>query len=791
MTNYFRSTLRNLWKNRGYSALNIAGLAVGVACASLIFLWVEDEVTFDHDIQNRDHIYQVMVNYVRNDEIFTGSNLPGPMAAVLPDEVAGIKYASRFAAGELTTALISSADNKSFYEKGEYVDSTFLSIIDRPLLKGSPETALNDLYALVITERVALKFFGTTDVLGKMMTIDNDKLFTITAVMQDPRSNSSFRGDWFARLELLEGKFPWLTRWDAHAANTLVELYPDADINAINEQLTKVYKDRNTSSTNTFFLFPMSDRHLYYSFSNGTPDGNGAIKYVRLFTTIACIILLVACINFMNLATARSEQRVKEVGVRKTLGAGRRVLILQFLSESLMLAFVSVIVSTLIVYFVIPGFNSLVEKELTLRLNDWRHIGALMSVTVISGVLAGSYPAFYLSSFNPIQVFKGVKIKASSGFIRKGLVIVQFVVSVILMISTVIIYQQIDYTKGRDIGYTTQQTIYMGMRGTVRENFEAIKSELIRKGVAENASMSISPVFRFGWYDANDYSWQGKDPNEVVSILTEAVTPEYISTVGMTIVDGRDFNPDPKVDAYNIVINESFARLISDRSPVGEVIMRGEARMKIIGVVKDFVYGNVYRKSPPPVILTADPGVTNFLRILTIRLSGSPDIQGDLREIEKVVKAYSPEYPFEYNFTDTEFDGLFKTEALVQNLASIFAGLAVFISCLGLFGLASYTTQRRSKEIGIRKILGATANNITSMISSDFLKLVGFSFIVAFPVAWFVMNNWLQTYEYRTPIYWWVFGGVGLLTVVCTMLTVGFQTLKAALRNPTEVLRTE
>jgi putative ABC transport system permease protein len=298
------------------------------------------------------------------------------------------------------------------------------------------------------------------------------------------------------------------------------------------------------------------------------------------------------------------------------------------------------LVSITIVYFIIPAFNSMVGKELTLRLNDWWHFGALVAVTITCGLFAGSYPAFYLSSFNPIQVLKGVKIKTStgSGFIRKGLVVVQFVVSITLMVATVIIYQQINFTKGRDVGYTTKQTVYMAMRGVVRENFNAIKSELIRKGVAENAAMSISPVFEFGWYDASDFSWQGKDPNEKISILTEAVTPEYISTVGMTIKDGRDFNADAKTDVHNIIINEAFAKLISDHSPVGEEIVKGADHMKVIGVVKDFVYGNVYSKSPSPVILTSNPEVNNFLRIMTIRLSGSSDIQGDLREIEKVMK---------------------------------------------------------------------------------------------------------------------------------------------------------
>ena len=791
MNNYFRTTLRTLWKNRGYSTLNVAGLAVGVACASLIFLWVEDEVTFDHDVPNRNHIYRVMENQLNNGIVYTSDQVPGPMAGVLVEEVTGIKYASRLG-GELTDALFT-ADNKTFYEKGEYVDSTFLSIIDPPMLKGSSETALNDLHSLVITERMAMKFFGTTDIVGKTMTIDKDQLFTVSAVIQNPVTNSSFRGDWFARFDLLETKFPWLTRWDAISAPTIVELYADADVNAINEKLTKVYKERNPSKTNTFFLFQMNDWHLYNHFTNGQPDGGGQIKYVKLFTIIACIILLVACINFMNLATARSEQRVKEVGVRKTLGAGRGKLITQFISESLMLAFISVLVSIAIVYFVIPSFNSLVGKELTIGLGELQHIGALLAVTLICGLLAGSYPAFYLSSFNPVQVLKGVKIKASSGsgFIRSGLVVIQFMVSIILMIATVIIYQQVDFTKGRDVGYNANQIIYMKLRGGMKENFSAIKNELVRTGVAENASLSISPVIHFGWYDSNSFSWQGKDPNSDISIMTEAVTPEFISTNAMTIKDGRDFNADPKTNGSDIIINETFANLLGDKSPVGAEITTGDNHMKIIGVVKDFVYRNIYSKSPMPAIISADAGVTNFMRIITIRLSSSDDLQGNVAEIERVMKVYNPEYPFEYTFMDAEFDKLFKTEVLTQKLAGVFGVLAVFISCLGLFGLASYTTQRRSKEIGIRKILGATTNSITSMISSDFLKLIGQSFVVAFPIAWFVMNNWLQSYEYRTPIYWWVFGGVGLLTLLCTMLTVGFQTVRAALRNPTEVLRSE
>jgi putative ABC transport system permease protein len=789
MKNYLKTTLRNLWTNRGYSALNVVGLAVGIACASLIFLWVEDEVTFDHDVSKRVHIYRIMGNQVHDGETMTVNVMPGLLAAVLTSEITGIKNASRITGG-LSSALFT-VDRKAFYEKGDYVDSTFFSILNTAFVQGDPETALNDLHALVITERMALKFFGTTDVIGKTMKVDNDQLFTITGIIQNPRPNSSFQADWLARFDLLEEKFDWLTRWDANAAPTLVKLYPDADVGLINEKITALLKAKNPSgSMSSCFLFSMNDWHLHNHFTNGVQDAEGQIKYVKLFTVIACIILVVACINFMNLATARSEQRAKEVGVRKTLGAGRQTLILQFIGEAVMMTFVSVLVALAIVYFALPAFNSLVGKEIIMRLSNPLHIGALLTVTLVCGLLAGSYPAFYLSSFNPVHVLKGMKIKATagSGFIRKGLVVTQFVVSIILMIATIIIYQQIEFTKNRELGYNTSKVIYMEVRGAMSENFNTIKNELIRMDVAENAALCINPVIRLGWYSSDGLTWQGKEPNKNVLIVTEAVTPEYISTLGMKLKEGRDFNPDAKSDVNSIIINETLAKLMSDKSPVGDIISDSYRQMKVVGVVNDFIYGDMYSKSPSPVIMTCRPA---SYRYLTIRLKASANLPESLGKVEKVIKAYNPEYPFEYVFMDEEFDKLFKTEVLVEKLAGVFGVLVVFISCLGLFGLAAYTAQRRSKEIGIRKILGATVNGITSLISSDFLKLAAISFIVAFPLAWWIMHNWLLSYEYRTPIYWWVFIAVGALSLVITLVTVGFQTLKAALRNPTEVLRTE
>jgi ABC-type antimicrobial peptide transport system permease subunit len=443
-----------------------------------------------------------------------------------------------------------------------------------------------------------------------------------------------------------------------------------------------------------------------------------------------------------------------------------------------------------IIHVALPSFNIIVGKELALQWTNPWHSGALLSITAMCGMLAGSYPALYLSSFNPVYVLKGMKIRASAatGFIRKGLVVAQFTASIVFMIAAIIIYQQIAFTKNRDLGYTTSQVIYMEVRGEMRKNFNTIKNELIRAGAIENAAMSMSPVIRLGWYSSDNLTWQGKDPSKNILIMTEAVTPEYISTLGMTIKEGRDFQRDPESEGSNIIINEALAKMIGQKSALGAVISSGDYKMKVIGVVKDFVYQDMYNNSPMPVVMLCQPVDYAYV---TIRLEASSNLTADLSKIEEVIKAYNPGYPFEYSFMDEEFEKLFKTETLAQNLAGAFGALAVFISCLGLFGLAAYTAQRRKKEIGIRKILGATANSITSLISADFLILTGISFIVAFPVAWWIMNSWLQSYEFRTPIHWWVFAGVGTLTVFIILVTVGFQTLKAALRNPAEVLRTE
>jgi ABC-type antimicrobial peptide transport system permease subunit len=532
---------------------------------------------------------------------------------------------------------------------------------------------------------------------------------------------------------------------------------------------------------------------MYNSFDPNGKEREGQLKYVNLFSLIAWIILIIACINFMNLSTARSEQRAREVGVRKVLGAGKNKLISQFIGEALFMSFLSTFLAVLIIFLFLPAFNTLVEKHLSLDIFNPLHFGGLFLIALLCGLIAGSYPAFYLSSFNPIKVLKGLKFQSggSAGFIRKGLVVIQFAISIILIISTIIIYRQIQHVKARDLGYNRNGLIYTTLTGKMKENFGVIKNDLMQTGLVQNATLSSQSVLQLG-SNTGDFTWPGKDPNKQLLISVDNVSPEFIATTRMQMKAGRDFYQDMKTDSNNVIINESLAKSIGNKNIIGSIIQRHNEKgelynMTIVGVIKDFIYNNMYAPASP-LILFSD---TSYVNYLTIRLKQTADIKPALAKIESVVKNDNPGYPVEFNFVDTDFNQIFKTETLTGELASVFAILAIFISCLGLFGLAAYTAERRTKEIGIRKVLGASAKGLAGLLSKDFLKLVAISCIIAFPVAWWMMHNWLETYEYRIKIDWIIFFIAGLLAISIALLTVSFQAIKAAMANPVNSLRSE
>jgi putative ABC transport system permease protein len=651
----------------------------------------------------------------------------------------------------------------------------------------------NNPHTIVLSEKMAQKFFGDTDPVGKTLLVNNQQSFVITGIVQNQPANVSLQFDWLMPVSNFLEKQKWLDDWGTYGIPTLVEVQPGTDIKKIDQQLTALLQSKHKMPVKaTIRLWAMNDWHLRDSFTNGEPDG-GQISAVKLFAAIAWIILIIACINFMNLATARAGQRAREIGVRKTLGAVRHTLISQFLAETIAMSLLSVLLAVFLVFLFLPHFNILVQKQLIFDPLSPVHLAALLAIGILCGLIAGSYPAFYLSSFNPVNVLKGQRTGSNSGagFIRRGLVVTQFAISVVLIVCTVIIYQQINHIKDRDLGYNKQNLLHTALTGKMVEHFDAIKTELLQTGVVANAAISNSPPLQM-WSSItlNEMTWEGSDPNSTIKAFWEGVSPEYISTMGLQLKAGRDFHADTAANRGTVIINESMARLMGKAGRVGSVFNAGEKQFLIVGIVKDYVFNNVYA-SVAPAVLSCKTRNNNNYHTLQIRLSAGKKLPTVLAKVEAVIKANNPGFPFEYQFADETFNGIFRGDSTLGELAGIFATLAILISCLGLFGLAAYTAERRTKEIGIRKLLGASASGLVTMLSKEFMQLVALACLIAFPLAWALMNQWLANYAYRTAIHWWVFGITGIVALLIALLTVSFQAIRSALSNPVECLRSE
>jgi putative ABC transport system permease protein len=784
--NYIKTTLRSLLKNRSYSILNIAGLAIGVACASLIFLWVQDELTFNHNFAKRDVLYKVYENQTYNGKISTFFATPGPFAKAVVAEIPGIKNAARMSGdgGQLF-----GLGDKVITEQGNYADPQLLSMLQLPFAEGSASGAFSQLKSVVISEKMARQFFGDADPMGKALKLNNTENYTVTGVFKDLPQNSTYQFQWLIPMANVDNKQPWMSIWGANWCRTLVEVDPNANIAAINAKLQH-YLASKTQATNTTvcFLFGMNDWNLHNQFTDGKMAG-GKITYVRTFSFIAWIILLVACINFMNLATARSEQRAKEVGVRKVMGAGRGKLISQFIGEAVIMAFVAVLVAVGFIYAAMPAFNELVQKQLSVDILQPMHLGYLIGIALITGLLAGSYPAFYLSSFNPVAVLKSIKIKggAASGFIRQSLVVLQFAISIVFIIGTIIIYQQIQHIKSRDLGYNRDNLVYIYLQGNQAQHFDPVYNDLMRTGVVENAGLSDNNTLGIG-SNTDNYKWDGKDASKNPLISWQNVSAQFISTMGLKLAAGHDFNASPAADSSNVIINEAFAKQMGAAGKVGGILRDGGNKpFTIIGIIKDYLYNDIYG-SAQPLVFYNQPSQTG---VLTIRFKPGINIHDALTKAGAIVKADYPGYSFEYQLIDDDFNQIFKTETLTGQLAGVFATLAILISCLGLFGLAAYTAERRIKEIGIRKVLGATVSGLTGLLSKDFLKLVLLSCVIAFPLAYIFSSNWLKAFQYHIAVQWWIFAVAGLTAVIIALATVSYQAIKAALMNPVKSLRSE
>lgn len=788
LKNYIKIAFRNLWKTRGYSFLNIFGLALGITVASLIFLWIEDEVNYDSLFENREHIYAIKNVQAYDGRTYVFSSNPGPLVPGLKEDFPEVEYATRSSWPQKT---LFNLGEKTIFENGTFVDPDFMEIFSLDFTEGQIENALSQPEQVVISEAMARRFFNRTNVVGETILVDAETQLTVSGVFRDLPSNVSLSFDWLRPYQVYYSQNGWLEQWGSNALQNFVQLRPGTDLASVNEKIYDFIpkKSGNDGYGSRLRLYPMGRWHLYNAFDQDGNEIEGSIKYVRLFSVVAWIVLIIACINFMNLATARSQKRAKEIGVKKVVGAGRGGLIRQFISESILLAFLAGLLAIVLAALLLPYFNQVVSKELTLGLFEPAHLLFLLGIILATGMVAGSYPAFYLSSFEPIGVLKGLAVRTGgANFIRRGLVVLQFAASITLVVCTMLIYMQIRHAKNKDLGYDRSGLITTTVYPKISTHYQAIKQELNAHGLIEKAGISKHSILGLG-SNTGDFSWQGKDPNLEVLITIDDTDGEYFETLGLKMLAGRPFREDIQADSLSIIINKSLATLmgIAD-DPIGKTMSRSWGDdFTIIGMVDDFMVSNIH-SSGEPVVFGAllDQG-----NVMTMRLAGNQDLTAKMEEIGAVFKKFNPEYPFEYRFVDERFDQLFRTEALMGNLSRIFAVMAILISCLGLFGLAAYTAERRTKEIGIRKVLGASVLGLTNMLSREFVILVSVACLIAFPLSYWMMENWLGNYSYRIEIPWWVFLAAGATALIIALLTVSSQAIRAAIANPVNALRDE
>ena len=791
--NFFKTTFRNLWKNKGYSFLNISGLAIGIACAGLIFLWVEDEMNWDQFNRKKDTLYRIRENQKYDTYVATFGSTPAPMGPAMQQEIPGVENTCRITAWN--TKLITIGNN-SMYAFPNFADASLFSMFTFPFVQGNAATAFTQLYSMVVTQSTAKKFFGDEkNIIGKTVRVDNKQDYIITGVIKDIPKNSTVQFEWVAPFQIWwnENK-SWAQSWGNNDLDTYVELKPNVSAASINKILYDFIQKREPRSNARPFLWTAHDWHLRDEFDNGVQTGGGQIEYVHMFSVIAWIILLIACINFMNLATARSEKRAREVGVRKVLGAVKQNLISQFIGEAIFMAFIAAILAIILISLALPSFNVLVQKDLSLGLDKPLHLLALLVITLISGLIAGSYPSLYLSSFNPAFVLKGLKLKTGSAeIIRKGLVILQFTISIILIISTIVIYQQIQHVKSRSLGFNKNHLLEINTNDEFTKNYDVIKQDILNSGFVDNLALSDYRTL-YGGNNTDGLIWEGKPANSKVLVSNRGVSPGFMNTYGLKILEGRDFIITDSITSkkQNILITKSLEELMGRGNALGKTLRwdgdTSGAILTVVGVVNDFVYGDMYGKPDPVFFYCPDYKNTSEMYV---RLKPIANLETALKQIEAIIKKDNPSYPFTYQFVDDQFNKMFLNEALIGKLSRVFAGLAIFISCLGLLGLAAYTAERRTKEIGVRKALGASVTSITTLLSKDFIKLVVTSCIVAFPAAWWMMSSWLQNYKYRIGISWWIFLLAGISAILIALITISFQSVKAAIANPVKSLRTE
>ena len=778
---------RNLRKNSLYTLLNIGGLAVGLAGSVLVLIWTSWEWSFNRFHENLEDIHVMMQNQTQGGVTYTFQAMPGPLAAGLRTDFPEIVHAAR---GSWQGQFLISAGEKSIHEQGLYAEPDFFNIFRFPVLAGDPVAALAESGSVVITERTARKFFGEQDPVGQSIRLENERDLKVAAVLADLPENSSLKFDIVLPFKIIEqlNAEEINSSWGNNSWQSWVTLTPNCNLTALNAKLENYIQSKNPEAAAHAFAYPLADMHLYGKFKEGKPNG-GRIQILMLLGIIGLFVLIIACINFMNLATARSSIRAREVGVRKAVGAARSSLVGQFLTEAMLMTFLALGISVLAVKLILPGFNRLTEKSLSLGFSNWETWSAILALGLLTGLAAGTYPAFFLSRFDPTQILRGRVLanQGSGGLLRKGLVTFQFFISIFLIITTFVIHRQLDHINNRPLGYDAENLISIPLRGGMGEKYDAFKHELQQVSGVKSVSTGTHNLVNFG-SNTSGIEWPGKTAEQDFLISITDAGFDYTRTAGMEIVEGRDFSPEFGSDSMSCLVNETAIRMMGLKSPVVGTVLRYDTTRTIVGVVKDFVY-NDGSASVSPLFIACAP--KNGLSFAFVRFDNDGQWQKHLSQIETASRKVFPDQPFEFRFVKEDYQKGFQGIRSTGQMANIFSGLAIFISCLGLFGLSAFFAEKRAKEIGIRKVLGASISGLWFFFSKDFFKPVLLAFVLATVPAIWAMNQLLTSFDYRIDLTWQIFALAGLSAIVVAAVTVSFHSIRAALANPVKSLRSE
>ncbi|MFO7867524.1 MAG: ABC transporter permease [Candidatus Aminicenantes bacterium] len=784
LKNYLKVVWRNIKRHKGYSFINIAGLAIGLACCLLICIWVLDELSYDKFHENASNLYRVEENQFYSGRTYHVTVTPYPLAPALVEEIPEIIDAARYvwAGGRLFRY-----GEQAFYENSvRAVDPSFLKMMSFPLIRGNPDTALDSPFSLILSRDQAGKYFGNENPIGKVITADNQHELTVTGVMENIPHNSSLQFDMLVAYELLERLGATNPSFGTNSITTLVQLQDGVPMEQVNPKIKGFIKERVPETTTELMLMPYTRLHLhaYWGYKNDP----GAVQYVYIFSIIAAFVLLIACINFMNLSTARSANRAREVGLRKVVGAAKSHLIRQFYGESIIFALIAMVFAAGITTLLLPAFSTLSGKELSWTVAGAGTLaGGLLLIVIITGLAAGSYPALLLSSLQPARVLKGrTGTSTGSARFRKILVVVQFSLSILLIIGTVVVYKQLKYMRSRDLGWNSEHLIYASLPREAGDVYTPLKQALKQDPRVMQVSAASHLPSSIG-SNSSGVDWEGKDPDLRVLIGQTYVDYDYVPASGIEIKEGRHFSPEYPSDVRNgFLVNEETAALMEKESVVGERFQFGGIDGKIVGVMKNFHYSSMRTKIEPLAVILAPDNV----QFLLIRIPPH-DISGSVDFIQKTWKKIIPNYPLEYHFIDENFDRMYRSESRMGTLLNVFAVLAVVIACLGLFGLASYTAEQRTREIGIRKVLGAGVPRILVLITRDFFLLVFLANLIAWPAAYLIMTSWLKGYAYRTNLNIGLFAAAMGIALLVAVISVGYQSFRAATRNPADAIRYE